>query len=101
MEPVHDIANIKRLTLVDLRTKRRQFRHEVKKSMNLKETDAVESVVSRTVTAQIFDSEDFEMQVDRWLSSADKVFLFIYFVKNPHINITNFIGEFIKGQDKP
>jgi hypothetical protein len=60
---------------------RRQFRHEVKKSINLKETDTIESVVSRVVTAQIFDSEDFEMQVDRWLSSADTVFLFIYFVE--------------------
>jgi hypothetical protein len=45
--------------------------------MNLQETDTVESVVRRVVTAQIFDSEDFEMQVDRWLSSADKVFLYI------------------------
>lgn len=77
MEPVHDIVNIKRLTLMDLATKRRQFRHEVKKSVNLQETDTVESVVRRAVTAQIFDSEDFEMQVDRWLSSADKVFLYI------------------------
>jgi 16S rRNA G527 N7-methylase RsmG len=77
MEPVHDIVNIKRLTLMDLANKRRQFRHEVKKSANLQETDTVESVVRRMVTAQIFDSEDFEMQVDRWLSSADKVFLYI------------------------
>jgi len=77
MEPVHDIVNIKRLTLMDLANKRRQFRHEVKKSVNLQETDNVESVVRRAVTAQIFDSEDFEMQVDRWLSSADKVFLYI------------------------
>jgi hypothetical protein len=77
MELVHDIANIKRLTLMDLATKRRQFRHEVKKSMNLQETDTAKSVVSRAVTMQIFDLEDFEMQVDRWLSSADKVFLYI------------------------
>jgi hypothetical protein len=77
MEPVHDIVNIKRLRLMDLATKRRQLRHEVKRSMNLQETDTVESVVRRVVTAQIFDSEDFEMQVDRWLSSADKVFLYI------------------------
>jgi len=62
---------------MDLATKRRQFRHEVKRSVNLQETDTVESVVRRAVTAQIFDSEDFEMQVDRWLSSADKVFLYI------------------------
>jgi hypothetical protein len=69
--------------------------------MDLKETDTVESVVSKAVTGKIFDLEDFEMQVDRWLSSANKVFLFIYFVKSPHINIINFIGEFIEGQDEP
>jgi len=64
--------------LMDLATKRRQFRHEVKKSLNLEATDTVESVASRAVIAQIFDAEDFEIQVDRWLFSADKVFLFIY-----------------------
>jgi hypothetical protein len=51
----------------------------------LKATDIVESVVSRAVAAQIFDAEDFEMQVDRWLSSVDKVFLFIYvFEESPY-----------------
>jgi len=49
--------------------------------MNLKEYDTVESVVNRAETAPVFDAKDFEMQVDRWLSSADKVFLFIYFVE--------------------
>ncbi|XP_062162146.1 uncharacterized protein LOC133869203 [Alnus glutinosa] len=34
MEPVHDIVNIKRLTLMDLANKRRQFRHEGGDSAN-------------------------------------------------------------------
>jgi 16S rRNA G527 N7-methylase RsmG len=77
MEPIHDLANIKRLRLIDLAKKRRQFRYELKKGLNLKDTDTVEFVVSRAETAPIFDAEDFEIQVDRWLSSVDKVFLFI------------------------
>jgi hypothetical protein len=93
MEPVHDIANIKRLTLMDLAIKRRQFKHEVKKSMNLQETYIVEFVVSRAVTTQIFDSEDFEMQVDRWLSLADNVFLYIalFILSRIHILTLQFL----------
>jgi 16S rRNA G527 N7-methylase RsmG len=78
MEPVHDLANIKRLTLIDFAKKRRKFRYELKKGLNLKDTNTVEFVVSRAETVPIFDAEDFEILVDRWLSSADKVFLFIY-----------------------
>jgi hypothetical protein len=66
---------------MDLAKKIRQYRYEVKRVLNLKEGDTVESVVSRASTALVFDTEDFEMQVDTWLSSADKVFLFIYFVE--------------------
>jgi hypothetical protein len=51
----------------------------------LKEGDTVESVASRASTVPVFNAEDFEMQVDTWLSSADKVFLFIYFVEEIHI----------------
>jgi len=78
MEPVHDLVNIKRLTLMGLAKKRRQFRYKVKKGLNLKDTDTVESVVSRAETTPIFDVEDFKMQVDRWLSSTDKIFLLIH-----------------------
>lgn len=81
MEPIHDLANIKRITLMDLTKKRRQYRYEVKKDLNLKEYDIVESVVNKAEIALVFDAKDFEMQVDRWLSPADKVFLFIYFVE--------------------
>jgi hypothetical protein len=65
VELVHDLANIKRLTLMDLTKKRRQLRYEVKKGLNLKEDDTIESVVSRLEITPIFDAEDFEMQVDR------------------------------------
>jgi hypothetical protein len=70
---------------MNLAKKRRQYRYEIKKSLNLKEGDTVESVVSSTSTAPVFDAEDFEMQVDTWLSSVDKVFSFIYFVEEIHI----------------
>jgi hypothetical protein len=63
---------------MDLAKKRKQYRYEVKRGLNLKEGDTVESMVSRASTALVFDAEDFEMQVDTWLSSADKVILFIY-----------------------
>jgi hypothetical protein len=63
---------------MDLANKRRQYRYEIKKSLNLKEGDTVEYVVSRASTSLVFDAEDFEMQVDTWLSLADKVFSFIY-----------------------
>jgi hypothetical protein len=87
---------------MDLAKKRRQYRYEIKKSLNLKEGDTVESVVNRALTTPVFDAEDFEMQVDTWLSSADKVFSFIYLFcrRNPHINITKFIGESVEVQDK-
>jgi hypothetical protein len=63
---------------MNLAKKRRQHRYEIKKSLKLKEGDTIESVVSRASTTLVFDVEDFEMQVDTWLSSADKVFSFIY-----------------------
>jgi hypothetical protein len=55
-----------------------QYRYEIKRSLNLKEGDTVESVVSRASIAPVFDAEDFEMQIDTWLSSANKLFSFIY-----------------------
>jgi hypothetical protein len=63
---------------MDLAKKIRQYRYKVKKGLNLKEGDTVEFVVSRASTSLVFDAEDFEMQIDMWLSSADKVFSFIY-----------------------
>jgi len=77
-EPVHLLPHIKRLTLMDLAKKRRQYRYEIKKGLNLKRGDTIQSVISRASTANVFDAEDFEMQVDTWLSSADQVFSFIY-----------------------
>jgi hypothetical protein len=46
----------------------------VKKSLKLKQGDTVQSVVSRASPTPVFNAEDFEMQVDTWLSSANKVF---------------------------
>jgi hypothetical protein len=63
---------------MDFAKKRKQYRHEIEKGLNLKEGDTIEFVVSRTQTVPIFDAEDFEMQVERWLSPVDQVFLFIY-----------------------
>jgi hypothetical protein len=63
---------------MDLAKKRRQHRYEIKKSLKLKEGDTVQSFVSWASTMPFFDAEDFEMQVDTWLSLADKVFSFIY-----------------------
>jgi hypothetical protein len=59
---------------MDLAKKRRQHRYEVKRSLKLKQGDTVQSVVSRASPAPVLDAEDFEMQVETWLSSADKVF---------------------------
>ncbi len=74
MEPVHDIENIKWVMLMDLTKKRRQLRYETKKGLNLTEDDTVESVVSRAEQGRLFEEENFELQVDKWLSQADKVF---------------------------
>jgi hypothetical protein len=59
---------------MDLAKKRRQHRYEVKRGLKLKQGDTVQSVVSRASPGPVFDAEDFEMQVETWLSSADKVF---------------------------
>jgi hypothetical protein len=75
---------------MDLTKKRRQFRHKVKKGLNLKDTNTVEFVINRAETAPIFNAKDFKMQVDKWLSLADNVFLFIYFVKEiPILTLRN------------
>jgi hypothetical protein len=47
---------------------------EVKKGLKLIVDDNIESVVSRADQFGIFDTEDFEIQVDRWLSQKDKIF---------------------------
>jgi len=62
----------------DLATKRRQYRYEIKSGLKLKQGDTLESVITRASAVKVFDSEDFEMQVDTWLSSADMVYTFIY-----------------------
>ncbi|XP_062167755.1 uncharacterized protein LOC133873961 isoform X2 [Alnus glutinosa] len=57
---------------MDLAKEMRQYRYEIKRSLNLKQGDTVQSVVTRAPTADVFDSEDFKLQVDTWLSSADQ-----------------------------
>jgi len=74
VEPVNAIEDIKRVMFMDLRKKRRQLRYEVKKGLKLTVDDNIESMVSRADQFGIFDAEDFESQVDRWLSQEDKVF---------------------------
>jgi hypothetical protein len=56
---------------MDLAKKRRQYRYKIKRGLNLKQGDTVQSVISKASTADVFDAEDFEMQVDMWLSSTD------------------------------
>jgi hypothetical protein len=68
------IEEIKRVTFMDLAKKRRQLRYEVKNALKLTEDDNIESVVDRAGRFGMFDAEDFEIQVDRWLSVDDKVF---------------------------
>lgn len=71
---------------MDLAKKRRQYRYEIKRSLNLKEGDTVQSVVNKVPTADVFDSEDFELQVDTWCLRLFRYFhLFIYFVEEIHI----------------
>jgi hypothetical protein len=41
---------------MDLVKKRKQYRYEVKRGLNLKEGDTVESVASRASTAPVFDA---------------------------------------------
>jgi lipid II:glycine glycyltransferase (peptidoglycan interpeptide bridge formation enzyme) len=74
VEPVEAINDIKRVTLMKFGKKRRQYRYEIKKAMKLKDDDNVQSVVERAGKYRVFDAEDFEIQVDRWLSKEDKVF---------------------------
>jgi hypothetical protein len=74
VEPVEAINDIKRITLMGFAKKRRQLRYEIKKAMKLKDDDNVQSVVQRAGKYRVFDAEDFEIQVDRWLSKDDKVF---------------------------
>ena len=59
---------------MDFAKKRRQLRYEIKKALKLKDDDNVPSVVQRAGKYRVFDAEDFEIQVDRWLSKEDKVF---------------------------
>jgi hypothetical protein len=47
MEPIHVIEDIKRVTIMDLRKKRRQLRYEVKKGLKLTGDDNVQSVISK------------------------------------------------------
>jgi len=45
---------------MDLAKKMRQYRYEIKKSLNLKQGDTVESVISRASIAEVFDAEGFD-----------------------------------------
>jgi len=55
-----------------VRKKRRQLRHEVKKGLKSTRDDNVQSVVVKARRFGIFDAEDFEIQVDGWLSQDEK-----------------------------
>jgi hypothetical protein len=85
--------HIKRLTLMDLAKKRRQHRYEVKKSVKLKQGDTVQSVVSRASKCKLIRGC---LRLIRYFH----LFRIGLCRRNPHINITKFIGESVEVQDK-
>jgi hypothetical protein len=60
---------------MSLGNKRRQHRYELKKKVQLTSDDTVQSVLDRARNKGLmFDAEDLEILVDRWLTKDDKVF---------------------------
>lgn len=60
---------------MSLGNQRRQHRYELKKKVQLTSDDTVQSVLDRARNKGLmFDAEDLEILVDRWLTKDDKVF---------------------------
>ena len=61
---------------MDYGKKRKDFKHRLKTSLNLKEGDNREGIIQLTSNVEQFDTRDFECGIDIWLTPNDIVFPF-------------------------
>jgi hypothetical protein len=80
--PDAPIDAIKRIAMMDLGQKRKNFKYRVKKGFNIQNSDTRESIFGTTPNVTEFDAEDIEITIDTWLTPGDKVIL--------TINVTNY-----------
>jgi hypothetical protein len=66
---------IKRIAMMDLGHKRKNFKYRVKKGFNIQNSDIRESIIGATPNITEFDVEDIEITIDTWLTSEDKVII--------------------------
>lgn len=60
---------------MDFGKKRKDFKHRVKKSLQIKEDDICESIIQSMLNIGIFYAEDIKSNIDIWLTPKDKVLL--------------------------
>jgi hypothetical protein len=80
--PDAPIDAIKRIAMMDLGHKRKNFKYRVKKGFNIQNSDTHESIIGMTPNVTEFDAEDIEITIDTWLTPRDKIIL--------TINVTNY-----------
>jgi hypothetical protein len=73
--PDAPIDAIKRIAMMDLGQKRKNFKYRVKKSFNIQNSDTRESIIGATPKVTEFDAEDIEITIDTWLTPRDKVII--------------------------
>jgi hypothetical protein len=74
--PDAPMAAIKRITLMDLGQKRKNYKYRVKKGLNIQDS------IHATPNIEIFDAEDIKTTINTWLTMEDKV--------NISTNVTNY-----------
>jgi hypothetical protein len=73
--PDAPIDAIKRIAMMDLGHKRKNFKYRVKTGFNIQKIDTCESIIGAKPNVAEFDSEDIEITIDTWLSQENKVII--------------------------
>jgi hypothetical protein len=73
--PDAPIDAIKRIAMMDLGHKRKNFKYRVKKGFNIQNSDTRESIIDVSPNITEFDAEDIEITIDTWLTPGDKVII--------------------------
>jgi hypothetical protein len=73
--PDAPMNEIKRIAMIDLGHKRKNFKYRVKKAINIQANDIRERIIGSMPNITEFNAEDMEVAIDTLLTPEDKVII--------------------------
>jgi hypothetical protein len=76
------IERVQHIAFKDFGKKRKDFKHTLKQSLQLKEGEKIEDVLQTTPNLHLYNADDIETTIGTWLTKKDRVITQINTVLN-------------------